>query len=197
MKKESMLFDVGQAKARAEQPEVRPIKIDAPDMTKPLPFESLTGATFDETRKYRYSLLRKIGTGTKTILWIAANPSTADETTDDSTVRRIIDFSRRWGYAKIYVANLFAFCATEPRRMKRAADPVGPKNNWWLAELNRQTDMCVLCCGNLGLYRHRMDEVRHLLEKLGPLYCLGVTKRGCPRHPLYLRKDTPLVEWRP
>ena len=74
-------------------------------------------ATLSLCRTYRYSLTREWGSGLA-VLFIGLNPSTADETLDDRTIRRCIAFARDWGYARLHMANLFAFRATEPRDMK-------------------------------------------------------------------------------
>lgn len=201
------LFDVG-APVKTEVAEEREFetKVVAPDRTVPLPFEPITGAEFSEDRVYRYSLWRKVRPTGKTVLFVCLNPSTADEIRDDHTVARLIGFGMRWGFAKIVVANLFAFRATDPRQMKRRSDPVGPDNNWWLTRLLGESDLCVLAWGNHGLYRRRAAEVCELLRdhavgmmlshsKKVPIQCFGRTKRGEPRHPLYLRGDTDPVEF--
>jgi hypothetical protein len=59
------------------------------------------------------------------------NPSTADASQDDPTIRRCIGFARQWGCGRLVVLNLFAFRATDPADLKRAADPVGPENRAW------------------------------------------------------------------
>lgn len=48
-------------------------------------------------------------------MFIGLNPSTADETQDDPTVRRCIRYAQSWGYGALYMTNIFAFRATDPR----------------------------------------------------------------------------------
>ena len=77
-------------------------------------------ATFSECRKYRYTLWRRwdglFASGYA--MFIGLNPSTADETNDDPTIRRCIGYARDWGYGGLCMTNLFAFRATLPKNMK-------------------------------------------------------------------------------
>ena len=84
------------------------------------------GARFSESRTHRYALWRIWEKGAPMVMFVGLNPSTADETQDDPTIRRCIDFAKRWGYGGLYMLNIFAFRATNPKDMKAAADPVGP-----------------------------------------------------------------------
>ncbi len=92
---------------------------------------SNNAATLSADRIYRYTLTREVdmfGNG-EAAMFLMLNPSTADETEDDPTIRRCIGFARRWGYSTLHVANLFAFRATSPADLKMASDPIGPDND--------------------------------------------------------------------
>ena len=89
-------------------------------------------AVFSPCRTYRYALSRVWAADKPYALFIGLNPSTADETLDDPTIRRCIDFAKRWGYGGLVMANLFAYRATNPSEMKAATDPVGVANDEWL-----------------------------------------------------------------
>jgi hypothetical protein len=128
---------------------------------------------------YRYVLTRQVGPGERTATFILLNPSTADATQDDPTIRRCIGFSRLWGCGKLAVLNLFAFRATLPADLKRAADPVGPENKVWF---DRTLTGLVVC--GWGVHGAHLDQdlvVTGWLRELGiePL-ALGVTKDGRP-----------------
>lgn len=146
-------------------------------------------AVFSSDRIYRYELRRTWDASLPTVAFVGLNPSTADETADDPTIRRCIGFAKRWGYGGLVMLNLFAFRATDPRVMRSATDPVGPDNDWHLTHVKAET--IVAAWGAGGLYRGRDHEVWHLLG--GRLSALGFTKDGHPRHPLYVRGDTELV----
>lgn len=146
-----------------------------------------TSAGFSDDRVYRYWLTRTWDDATPPLVVIGLNPSTADETQDDPTIRRCIGYARAWGHGGLVMLNLFAFRATDPRDMKRAFDPVGRAND---ATLRVATEgRRVLCAwGAHGTYIDRASVVCEMLATR-ELVCLGTTKDGQPKHPLYLRAD--------
>lgn len=148
-----------------------------------------TGAEFDGAGDcYRYTLWRRWDTG-PTVCWIMLNPSTADASVDDPTVRRCQRFARAWGYAGVTVVNLFALRSTDPAVLRRHPEPVGPGNNHAIVEAATAAALVVCAWGVHGAVNHREAEVLALLTHLD-LYCLGVTAGGAPRHPLYLHGDS-------
>jgi hypothetical protein len=149
---------------------------------------------------FRYHLWRKLSNvpvaPARSVLFIMLNPSTADETQDDATIRRCLSFSLTWGYERVEVCNLFAFRATDPRQLLTAADPVGPKNDTRITESSRRSSLIVAAWGALPMARVRACQVAKLLSATTPLVCLGLTKGGAPRHPLYVPRDARLTEFR-
>lgn len=127
------------------------------------------------------------------VQFIGLNPSTADESTRDPTVRRCIQFTRDWGFTGLCMTNLFAYRATDPKVMKQALDPDGPENNYWLELIGAGAGKIVAAWGNHGSHRGRDYAVRSLLR--GKLEALKVTKAGMPSHPLYLKADTQPRAW--
>jgi len=129
-------------------------------------------------------------------LWVMLNPSTADADVDDRTIGRCMDFSRRWGADGLRVVNLFALRSTDPAALTRHPDPIGPKNDAvleLLARATRELGGRVICAW--GAHPMAAERARIVRRVLGPTVCLGTTKAGAPRHPLYVRADTPLVPW--
>ena len=147
-------------------------------------------AVFSPDRVYRYELRRTWGPG-PVVAFIGLNPSTADETVDDPTIRRCIGFAKRWGYGGLVMLNLFAFRATDPRDMRAADDPVGPDNDRHLIAATSESGLVVAAWGVHGAYRNRDREVAGLLA--WNLMALGLTRDGHPRHPLYVRGDAELI----
>ena len=150
--------------------------------------------------EYRYRLDRNWpgGDGSRAV-WILLNPSTATETSNDPTIRRCVGFSQRWGVSALVVVNLFALRSTEPRGLAGAADPVGPENDQEIAAaLAAVSDQpsCVVCAWGHYAAAGRVAAVLALLAAgdLRP-YCLGVTRDGHPRHPLYVPYSTKLQPW--
>lgn len=147
---------------------------------------------------YRYTLIRHWGEDDDFALFVGLNPSTADAELDDPTIRRCISFAQEWGMDGLVMVNLFAFRATDPRVMKAAADPVGnPYNDFHIDNLARQARAVVAAWGAHGTFMDRDKAVMELLRSSVPMKCLGTTKSGCPKHPLYLAKKTPLEDYRP
>lgn len=141
-------------------------------------------------RTWRYSLTRDAAplTGEGTVTFIGLNPSTADETQDDPTIRRCIGFARSWGFARLKMLNLFAFRATDPRELVGCDDPSGPDNLCTIAKVVGGSDLVVCAWGAFPLAgREHVDLV---LELVAAPHALGMTKNGSPRHPLYVRGDT-------
>ena len=155
-----------------------------------------TGAEFSPCRTWRYALWREWGAG-PFVSFIGLNPSTADETVNDNTVSRCIKFAEYWGFNGMRMLNIFAFRATDPARMKRAKDPIGPDNDQAILRylMDRRNRLIVACWGVHGSHMSRGWEVRKKLLEGWNLKCFGTTKAGAPKHPLYLPSDAELVEF--
>lgn len=155
-------------------------------------------AVLSECGTYRYRLSRTWDESLRPACWVLLNPSTADATEDDATIRRCVGFARAWGCGGIVVVNLFAYRATDPRELKRHPDPVGPENDRHIRATVEQCHPVVAGWGVHGVMLNRAEKVERLLRDVGvPLWCLGTTKDGHPRHPLYLASAAVLVEYRP
>jgi hypothetical protein len=145
--------------------------------------------------EYRYTLTRRWEDGPR-IGWVMLNPSTADAEVDDPTIRRCIGFSQRWGYGSMIVANLFARRATDPVHLSDPGNPVGPANGVAWRRLCEESVRLVAGWGAHPEAREYGLAFHAFVRRLGhDLWCLGTTKDGSPRHPLYVRGDTELVRW--
>jgi hypothetical protein len=163
-------------------------------MTEDL-FGGGASAILSDDGVYRYTLGRRWAPG-PAVLWIMLNPSTADAAVDDPTIRRCIGFSKAWGYSALTVVNLFALRATNPARLYRHEDPVGPVNDAHIVTQAQRAVEAVAAWGTHGALRDRAEYVRRLVDGI-PLVCLGVTRGGHPRHPLYVRGSTGRVPFLP
>lgn len=147
---------------------------------------------------YRYKLWRTWDYDLMPTAWVMLNPSTADATVDDPTIRRCMAFSRRWGAGGIIVVNLFALRATDPADLLRAAragtDPIGPENDRHLLDVFPACDVVIAAWGAHAMAKDRAKAVLSLVPETMELSCLGTTKAGYPRHPLYVSADCPLIE---
>lgn len=139
-------------------------------------------------QEYRYTLWRIWNDEGPILQYIGLNPSTADEHQDDPTIRRCIGFAKRWGYGSICMTNLFAWRDTKPENMKKASDPVGPENDWFLQEVASISDRIIACWGNHGTFMDRDQVVRKMLPEM---FALKLNeKTGQPGHPLYVHSET-------
>jgi hypothetical protein len=148
-----------------------------------------TGAEFSPCGKYRYALWRQWGDGSKGfVAFIGVNPSTADELTNDPTVAKCIGYAKQWGYDGMFMLNLFGLRSTDPSGLKKTGKPVGPANDDAIKRYvsDPRTKLIVCCWGEHGKYLGRGWFVcRNILQGF-KVKCLGVTKAGRPKHPLYL-----------
>lgn len=143
-------------------------------------------ASISHCKAYRYSLVREWSRHGQLVI-IGLNPSTADHRCDDPTVRRCIRFAKSWGFGKLVLVNLFAYRSTDPAVLTLVDDPVGPRNDQSIRQAVHAADLVVVAWGNRGdLLNRHLD----ILSWLPAPHCLGTTKSGFPRHPLYLRRDT-------
>ena len=150
------------------------------------------GAIFDANARYRYSLWRAWSAYHPRIAFVLLNPSTADEQIDDPSIRRCIGFARAWNFGSMEVVNLFAYRATDYRELFKASDPIGEENNHYLLHAVECCSTIVLGWGKRGTLLGRDRQVMSLLIGRNDMYCLGKTKDGQPRHPLYIKGDTNL-----
>ncbi len=151
------------------------------------------GAIFDLSGRYRYSLWRAWSIYHPRIAFILLNPSTADEHKNDPTIRRCISFARAWNFGSLEVVNLFAYRATDYRELLKAHEPIGAENNRFLIQAVERCSTIVLGWGAKGTFLSRDRQVMSILRGRNNLYCLGFTKNGQPRHPLYIKGNTDLV----
>ena len=126
----------------------------------------------------------------KTVSFIMLNPSRADARINDPTITRCINFAKFWGYERLEVVNLFAYRTPYPSLLKQAAEPIGRDNDRYIIESAEKSDRVILAWGNNGTWQQQDSYVLKLLKNYHNLYSLGITKRGCPCHPLYLCSTT-------
>ena len=146
-------------------------------------------AVFDRTNAYRYTLGRRWAPGGKRVCFCLLNPSTADERVLDPTLTRCFGYANAWGFAAMDVTNAFALRSTDPKGLRQVDDPVGPDNDEHIVELARSADLVVVGWGTNAKLNDRHTHLSELLREVCEPMCLGLTKDGYPKHPLYLRKD--------
>lgn len=162
-----------------------------------MPKDIARGAVLSDCGQYRYMLSRTWSPAAPRALFVLLNPSTADATIDDPTVRRCIGFAHAWGCGGLNIVNVFALRATDPRELWSARwdRRVGPDNDRYIASAIASSDgALVVGWGRIEppaisreLVRARVAAVLDLLRaSRREVHCLGVNQDGSPKHPLYL-----------
>ena len=152
-------------------------------------------ANISDCGKYRYSLERHWGEGNKTVIFVGLNPSIVDAEIDDPTIRRCINFAKSWGYDRLIMLNIFAYWSTDPKGLLEIEDPIGPENNQKSIKLFAEADLIVCAWGSNKLISGDLMFGSKYLRHNPKLMCLGKTKNGQPRHPLYVKGDTKLIDY--
>lgn len=153
----------------------------------------MNGATISKCGKYRYALTRYWGGGPMAC-FIMLNPSTADASVDDPTIRRCIGFAKREGCGSLVVVNLYALRSTDPTALANHPHPTGPEWRGHLDAAIAHTDGPIIAAwgAHPGTSRQATTVLDVLTDAGRAAFCLGKTKDGSPRHPLYVKGDAPL-----
>lgn len=156
-------------------------------------------ASFSPCRNWRYTLHRQWEDG-PAVAFLMFNPSTADESQDDPTIRKCRGFAQRWGYGRMVIVNLFAIRGTDPKIVMKSSDPVGPMNDHHIVKATagcRELIAAWGCGGHMkGNRALRPGAVMSMLASAAiPVNCLGYSADGSPRHPLMLAYTTPREEF--
>lgn len=159
------------------------------------------GAEFSRSMLHRFTLWRAWGDGPR-VAFIGMNPSTATATENDPTVTRCINYARDWGFAGMFMLNVMAWRQTDPRLLPPSDLDVAPGENllaiFRTVELVRSAGGLVVCAWGAHRRVVRLVAAQGLVERVGPpVYVLGLTKDGHPRHPLYMRRDLRPARWDP
>jgi hypothetical protein len=154
------------------------------------------GAEISDDGLYRYSLTRVWDETGRQLCWIMLNPSTADSERDDPTIRKLIGFSKRWGFGGFAVVNLFGYRATKPTELQKVSDPVGIYNDRAVTLWAEGRTLVAAWGSNAKIIGTRAGQVGALLAGRS-CYALKVTDAGYPWHPLYVPYETMAVPfWR-
>lgn len=153
-------------------------------------------ALYSDCEKYRYALTRIWDAGGKRVTFVMLNPSTATEVQNDPTVERCERRARALGFGSFRVTNIFAWRDTDPRKMRKAAEPIGPANDEAIREAALWADSTICAWGTHGEHLNRGPAVEQLLRETGKtLHHLGLSKAGHPKHPLYIGYSVQPEPW--
>lgn len=154
-------------------------------------------ALFSGCGRYRPVLVRnwaELGSMAYYALWIAMNPSTAEHDVDDPTIRKGIHFTRSMGLTCYVMCNIMDYRSTNPKALS-AVNPRSDANLPKIVELAAGASRIICAWGALPKPLHRYADDVVLALRGYPLYCMGKTAAGFPRHPLYLPNNAECVPW--
>lgn len=153
-------------------------------------------AVYSDCERYRYSLTRIWDRAGKRVLFVMLNPSTATEVQNDPTVERCERRARALGFGSFSVTNIFAWRDTDPFKMRKASDPVGPHNDKAILEAAALSDTILCAWGTHGEHLGRGPAMEAILRgQPKPLFHLGLSKAGHPKHPLYISYSQLPIAW--
>ncbi|MCV2893577.1 DUF1643 domain-containing protein [Lentibacter sp. XHP0401] len=153
-------------------------------------------AVYSDCENYRYLLTRVWEPEGRKALFIMLNPSTATEVQNDPTVERCERRARALGFGGFRVTNIFAWRDTDPKNMRAAAEPIGGENDKSIAESCAWADQIIAGWGAHGEHLQRGQAVEALLRATRlPVFHLGLTKAGHPKHPLYIAYTQQPERW--
>jgi hypothetical protein len=146
---------------------------------------------------YRYTLTRSWDTHLPRVLWCMLNPSTADASKDDPTIRKCVEFSKKWNYGSIEVVNLFAFRSTDPEALEMTVgtDVIGPENDRVIVDAASRATRIIVAWGSEKFARTRAKSVSTGLLCDRTLECLKRNTNGSPAHPLYQPYSAQPIAW--
>lgn len=148
---------------------------------------------------YRFTLVRSIDPfNSSQITFIGLNPSTADDTEDDQTTKKLMEFTDRWGYGKYLLLNLYPYRATDHRELVNYMNEKVSQNRRLIKKALRRSDLVVPMWGRLSkIPRHLHGEVPAIEQLLKPHEpeCFGKNQDHSPKHPLMLPYTTKLVPY--
>jgi hypothetical protein len=155
-------------------------------------------AVLSDCGKYRYELSRTWDELKPKVMFLMLNPSTADANKDDATIRRCIGFAKSWGFGGLYVCNIFAFRATNPKELLKIDNPFGDKNIWHTRQICNKVESVICAWGNESIVRKLLknDSPFKMFDYImSKLHYLELSKSGVPKHPLYLKSELKPVKY--
>ena len=153
-------------------------------------------ATYSDCERYRYALTRTWDEQAKRVLFVMLNPSKATEVQNDPTVERCERRARALGFGAFQVTNIFAWRDTDPFKMRKATDPIGPENDAAILAGVAWADQVIAAWGTHGAHLDRGPQMAEILHATGkPISTLGLSKHGHPKHPLYISYSQQPIIW--
>lgn len=152
-------------------------------------------AIFDKDKNHRYILTRIWNENKPFVMFIGLNPSTANATEDDPTIRSVQRIANKNGFGGIYMVNCFPYISTNPKEMKQCSEQDIVINDKFILNAKSNCLEVVFAWGNFEIVKS-LNRDKSLIELLGVAKCLGQNKNGSPKHPLYIKSETKFIDFK-
>jgi len=158
-------------------------------------FGNDNGADFSTCGKYRYSLWRIWDKSKPLVMFVGLNPSTANATSDDPTIRRVKSIAANLGYGGVYMMNCFPYISTDPTKLKFGyTDESQYRNYYQLQDIQEKCKDVIFAWGN---FKEVTEDIQKVLRTYFPnAKALHINKNGSPKHPLYCKSDIQPVNFK-
>lgn len=157
--------------------------------------KDVSGAEFSEDRNYRYALWRIWDKSKPLVMFIGLNPSTANETDNDPTIKSVCRIAKNNGYGGVYMMNCFPIVSTDPSAVKdfeERDEPEDLENMRWLLDVSKKCSDVVFAWGN---FKEVVNRAASLTGYFKNAKVLAVNKNGSPKHPLYCKSDSKFIPY--
>jgi hypothetical protein len=156
------------------------------------------GASFSSCRKYRYALWRIWEESKPLVMFIGLNPSTANESEPDNTIKRVTRICKHNGYGGFYMMNCFPLVSKNPSALQDFFDTPfhdveDIENMRQLLEVSRKCKDVVFAWGNFKEAKERGKSISGYFKNAK---ALAILKDGSPKHPLYCKGTSEFIPFK-
>lgn len=152
----------------------------------------ISGAKFSECRKYRYALWRIWDEAKPLVMFIGLNPSTANESDNDPTIKSVCRIAKSNGYGGVYMMNCFPFISTNPNDLCKLDRLL--ENETWLKGISEKCQDVIFAWGNFDVVK-KLGTDKYIAGLFPNAKVLGINKSGSPKHPLYCKSNTQFIKF--
>lgn len=158
-------------------------------------FKNNNGASFSECREYRFALWRIWDESKPLVMFIGLNPSTANETEPDQTIKSVTRISKNLGYGGFYMMNCFPYVSTNPNDLIDHDKTVYSQQQFFInnQKLKEVSDKCKDIVFAWGKFKVLQKRSLELIKMFPHAKALILNKDNSPRHPLYVKSDCQLI----
>lgn len=156
---------------------------------------------YEYDRKCRYVLGKK---SNNVLLCVGINPSIATDKKSDKTIKKLENIIKFNNYKSFIMLNIYPEISTNPNKLpyEYNIDAHNKNLEYINSILSEYKNADILACwGNLiNLRKYLYALLKDIFtqdkfDKSRKWLCLGVTKNDNPRHPLYIKNNTKLIDF--